>query len=129
MSDFTQEFGDDDAMTGPPLQISFDHIWPGSEVARIDHEHPDRADRCSGALDQVFAEIADGRGKCTECDAAIVDRDGLGECSVAHMWNMLKAPSIAIPFCWRCAFSPEAVWRLAQTAVTELTGKPIFRRP
>jgi hypothetical protein len=35
------------------LQVSFDHIWPGSEArycARTDQEHPDRGERCSRAL-------------------------------------------------------------------------------
>jgi hypothetical protein len=49
---------------GPYLQVSFDHIWPGAAescFARVDPEHPDRAERCQGALAQVSDEIATGR--------------------------------------------------------------------
>ena len=37
--------------------VSFDHIWPGSEAqyrARVDHEHPDRGERCSRALGSLL---------------------------------------------------------------------------
>jgi len=116
---------------GEAERVSFDHIWPGSEAqyrARVDQQHPDRGERCSRALAQVSAEIVDGRGRCAECDAAIMALDGLGECSVAHLWNAGKTPStIAFPFCRRCAVSPEAVSRLAQKMVAELTGKPRYR--
>jgi hypothetical protein len=116
---------DDDGMSGPYLQVSFDHIWPGAAescFARVDPEHPDRAERCKGALLEVSDEIATGRGKCAECGANIVDLAGLGECSVAHVWNTPKAPSIGIPFCRRCAASEEAVSRLAKVAVEKVTG-------
>jgi hypothetical protein len=39
------------------LQVSFDHIWPGSEArycARTDQEHPDRGERCSRALGSLL---------------------------------------------------------------------------
>jgi hypothetical protein len=121
---------DDDGMSGPYLQMSLDHIWPGAAercFTRVDPEHPDRGKRCKGALAQVSDEIAAGRGKCAECGAVIVDIAGLGECSVAHVWNTAKAPSIAIPFCRRCAVSEEAVSRLAKAAVEKATGVPSAR--
>jgi hypothetical protein len=41
------------------------------------------------------------------------------------LWNTPKTPStIAIPFYRRCAVSPEAVSRLTQKMVAEMTGKP-----
>ena len=61
------------------------------------------------------------------CGAVIVDIAGLGECSVAHVWNTAKAPSIAIPFCRRCAVSEEAVSRLAKATVEKATGVPSAR--
>ena len=61
------------------------------------------------------------------CGAVIVDIAGLGECSVAHVWNTAKAPSIAIPFCRRCAVSEEAVSRLTKAAVEKATGVPSAR--
>ena len=115
---------------GPYLQVSFDHIWPGAAescFARVDPEHPDRAERCQGALLEVSDEIATGRGKCAECGANIVDLAGLGECSVAHVWDMRKSSSIAIPFCRRCAASEEAVSRLAKSAVSKTLGVPTAR--
>jgi hypothetical protein len=92
---------DDDGMSGPYLQVSFDHIWPGAAescFARVDPEHPDRAERCKGALLEVSDEIATGRGKCAECGANIVDLAGLGECSVAHVWNTPRRHRSAFRF-------------------------------
>ena len=113
------------------LEMSVDHLWPGIDFRTKTHpdtKHPERGDRCLSTLDQIFKEIEDGRGKCTECEATIADKAQMGECSIAHFWNTPEPLSIAIPFCRRCATSPAEVSRLARKAMETFTRLPMHRR-
>jgi hypothetical protein len=115
------------------LEMSVDHIWSGVELPETHPDaakHPDRGERCLNALSQVFREIEEGRGKCTECERPIAVADQMRECSIAHFWNWPpKTLTVAIPFCRACASSKEEVSRLAQKAIAKFTDNmPMHRR-
>ena len=111
------------------LKVSFDHIWPGSEE-KARQAHPGvRGDQIWEALQLVFEEIAAGKSNCAGCGTPLHTADAIGECTIAHIWEFRdgKPLAIGIPFCRRCASSPEAVTALAKQAVARTTGVEFVR--
>lgn len=99
-----------------------DQIWPGGnrDVERWAATDEARMVRCERVLHQVSADIAHGHGKCSACRAAIATTAELGEVSIAHLEPVGQRLAIGIPFCVRCATSPERVAVLAERAIARL---------
>ena len=110
-------------MTGVPLTIMLDHLWPGTETKLLwNAGNGDvRASRCLDGLNHVFNEMGRGRISCTECSQPIKEPEDMAVCSVAQ-WKSEPRKVLTMPFCNSCVTSEERLSTLAKQAVKRVTN-------